>query len=84
VESVPRAGSRMTGCVIKLMPFGAFVAIDDSDWVGLVKVPEISWQPVHHPQDVLSVGQSVEVEIVAFNMANGQISLSIKRCQPPK
>jgi small subunit ribosomal protein S1 len=84
VESVPRAGSRKMGHVVKLMPFGAFVAIDDSDWIGLVKAPEISWQPVRQPQDVLSVGQSVEVEIVAFNTENGQISLSIKRCQPPE
>jgi predicted RNA-binding protein with RPS1 domain len=80
-------GDRVTGRVIKIMPFGAFVALDspeNADLVGLVKIPEISWQPIHHPEDVLTEGQNVEVEILAFGPVKGQISLSIKRCQKPE
>ncbi|MBC7814446.1 MAG: S1 RNA-binding domain-containing protein [Burkholderiales bacterium] len=75
-------GKRVIGRVIQLMPFGAFVAIEDSDLVGLVRIPEISWKPIKHPQDVLSVDQMVEAEILALGPENGQVSLSIKRCQP--
>lgn len=80
-------GDRVTGCVIKIMPFGAFVALnspENADLVGLVKIPEISWRRISHPQEVLAVGQIVEVEILAFGPVKGQISLSIKRCQKPE
>ncbi|MBC8170082.1 MAG: S1 RNA-binding domain-containing protein [Anaerolineae bacterium] len=75
-------GDRITGRVVKLMPFGAFIAIAETDLVGLVKIPEISWQPISHPGDVLSLNQVIEAEILWIDRDNGQISLSIKRCQP--
>jgi len=77
-------GKRITGRIVKLMPFGAFVAIQDSDWLGLVKTPEITWQPISHPQDFLALDQMVEAEILAFRPEGKQIILSIKRCQKPQ
>jgi small subunit ribosomal protein S1 len=74
-------GQRLIGRIIKLMPFGAFVELDASERVGLVKIPEIAWQPVSHPADILTLGQAVEVEILALEL-DDRISLSIKRCQP--
>jgi small subunit ribosomal protein S1 len=75
-------GQQLTGHVVKLMPFGAFAELGRTDWTGLVKIPEISWQPINHPEDVLAVGQEVTVEILAFGPGD-QISLSLKRCQHP-
>jgi small subunit ribosomal protein S1 len=68
--------------VIKIMPFGVFVELDGSVLVGLVKIPEISWQPIRHPADAVVLGQVIEAEIVAYDPATKQISLSMKRCQP--
>jgi small subunit ribosomal protein S1 len=75
-------GQRIIGRVIKIMPFGAFVELDTPERVGLVRIPEISWQRIQHPGDVLAEGQMVEVEILALEPDN-RFSLSIKRCQKP-
>jgi small subunit ribosomal protein S1 len=75
-------GQRIAGRVIKIMPFGAFVEIENTTLVGLVKIPEISWQPIKHIEDILAIGQVIETEILAMNLENRQISLSLKRCQP--
>lgn len=76
-----RVGQRIKGRVIKLMPFGAFVALENSELVGLVKIPEISWERIRTPVDVLAVGQEIEAEVLAFDADSKRISLSIKRCQ---
>jgi small subunit ribosomal protein S1 len=75
-------GDRISGRVLQLMPFGAFIAIAETDLVGLVRIPEISWQPISHPGDVLKLDQVIEAEIIWINPDNQQISLSMKRCQP--
>ncbi len=80
----PGIGDRVIGCVIKLIPFEAFIDIEDSDWMGLVKTPEISWQRISHPQDILALGQLVEAEVLALRLENKQVILSIKRCQKAK
>jgi small subunit ribosomal protein S1 len=77
-------GDRITGTVIKLMPFGAFVDIGRPDLMGLVELPEISWERIGHPGAVLSVGQTIEAQILAFGPNEGQMRLSIKRCLPPQ
>lgn len=71
-------GNIVTGRVIKLMPFGAFIKIDGSDLIGLVKIPEISNERIRHPADVLTIDQVVKAIVLATNQ-NGQVILSIKR-----
>ena len=75
-------GDRVLARVIKIMPFGVFVELEGVALVGLVKIPDISWQPIRHPAEAVTLGQVVEAEIVAFNLDAKQISLSMKRCQP--
>ena len=72
-------GDRVIGRVSHIAPFGAFV--DFGEWQGLLRIPEISWFPIHHPSDVLSLGQEIETEIIHIDRERDQISLSLKRCQ---
>jgi ribosomal protein S1 len=77
-------GKRLIGHVIVLKPFGAFIDVGSPVWTGLVELPEISSRRIGHSADVLSVGQTVEVEILALGPGDNQLRLSIKRCEPPE
>lgn len=72
-------GERLIGHVVHIAPFGAF--IDFGEWQGLVRIPEISWSPIHHPADILTVGQAIETQVLHIDRERNQVSLSIKRCQ---
>lgn len=72
------AGQSAAGKVTKLMPFGAFVEIAPGI-EGLVHVSEMSWvKRVHHPSDVVAVGQQVQVNILSIDETKKTVSLSLK------
>jgi small subunit ribosomal protein S1 len=76
-------GAVMTGKIRRIQPYGAFVDIGGLD--GLVHVSEISQAHVRNPKDVLSVGQEVEVKIVAIDglgTKKERVSLSMKSLAP--
>jgi small subunit ribosomal protein S1 len=71
-------GQSVQGKVTRLMPFGAFVELVGGI-EGLVHVSEMSWiKRVHHPSDVVSAGQEVQVVILAIDETKKTISLSLK------
>jgi small subunit ribosomal protein S1 len=75
-------GSQIEGPVTKLMNFGAFVQLEEGI-EGLIHVSEISAEKrIHHPQDVLRVGQIVKAQILAIDPQKRQIKLSIKKLVP--
>lgn len=74
------AGQIMTGTVKRLTDFGAFVDVGGID--GLVHISEVSWQRVGHPQDVLTVGEQVEVKVLEVIPERERISLSIRQALP--
>ena len=75
-------GSQVEGPVTKIMAFGAFVQIADGV-EGLVHVSEISAEKrVHHPQDVLRVGQVVKAQVLGIAAEKRQIKLSMKQLIP--
>ena len=69
-----------TGRVTSLADFGAFVNIDGAD--GLVHLSEISWERVNHPNEVLKVGQEVQVKVIAIDRERKRIGLSIRQTLP--
>ena len=73
-------GATIPGVVRRLTDFGAFVDIGGID--GLVHISEISWERVDHPQDVLKVGQEIEVKVLDVIPERERISLSLRRTQP--
>ncbi len=72
-------GERRKGTVSSIVNFGAFVDLGGVD--GLVHVSELSWKHVDHPQEVVSVGQEVEVELLDVDLERERVSLSLKATQ---
>ena len=72
-----KAGDVRTGHVISLAEFGAFVDIGGAD--GLVHLSELSWKHITHPNEVLHVGQEVEVIVLNVDHERKRIGLSLKR-----
>lgn len=70
-------GKVLEGEVVRLANFGAFVRIGDGI-EGLVHVSEISHDRVKSPEDVLSVGDKVNVKVLNIKKEDQRISLSIK------
>ena len=67
----------VTGEVVRIADFGAFVDINGID--GLLPISEISWQRIKHPSDVLTLGSKIEVKIIKIDSELKRISLSLKR-----
>jgi small subunit ribosomal protein S1 len=72
-------GDVRTGIVSSVCDFGAFVDIGGAD--GLVHLSEISWSRVKHPNEVLKIGDKVDVSILNIDNDRKRIALSIKRTQ---
>ncbi len=70
-------GMEFAGTVVNLTGFGAFVELG-LDVQGLVHLSELSTDFVHHPSEVVSVGQRVRVRVVEVDQDRGRLSLSMK------
>ncbi len=73
-------GDVITGRVVSLADFGAFVDIGGAD--GLIHLSELSWGRVEHPSEVVQVGDEVEVYVLKVDQERQRIGLSLKRLQP--
>lgn len=73
-------GTIVEGTVARLTNFGAFVNLGSVD--GLIHISEISHTHINRPQEVLSVGDKVNVQILSINKEEGRISLSLKATVP--
>ena len=65
--------------VKNITDYGAFVDLGGVD--GLLHVTDIAWRRVSHPTEVLSVGQTVTVQIIKINHETQRISLGMKQLQ---
>ena len=68
IESLA-VGQVVRGEVRSLTNFGAFVDLGGVD--GLIHISELSWQPIKHPNQVVRVGDEVEVAVVNLDMEQG-------------
>ncbi|MEM7146547.1 MAG: 30S ribosomal protein S1 [Verrucomicrobiota bacterium] len=75
-------GQQVKGKVTKLVPYGAFVLIDEGV-EGLIHVSELSWtKRITRPSDVLEVDQEVEAVVLAINKDEQKISLGVRQLEP--
>jgi small subunit ribosomal protein S1 len=75
-------GGRVTGRVVSLTDYGAFVELEPGI-EGLIHVSEMSWTAkVRHPSKVVSVGDIVEAVVLNLNKENKRISLGMKQVEP--
>ena len=63
--------------IVNMMPFGAFAEIIDGV-DGLIHISQIAQQKIGKPADVLELGQTVNVKIIAIDEENQKVSLSIR------
>jgi small subunit ribosomal protein S1 len=75
-----KEGDTVAGTVRSLMAYGAFVDLGGVD--GLLHVSDIAWNRVNKPEDVLSVGQEIQVRILKFDAETRKISLGLKQLEP--
>ncbi len=75
-----RPGDIITGRITALRPFGAFVDIDGIE--GLIHISELAWRRIGRPEDVVQVGQEVQVQVMEVDIPRKRIGLSLKRLQP--
>lgn len=79
VEAQFAVGDRVRGAVTRLKDFGAFVELLPGA-EGLIHVSEMSWaRRIHHPSDVLSVGEEVEAVILELNAGKRRAALGLKQ-----
>jgi small subunit ribosomal protein S1 len=78
--SALKEGDVVSGEVRSLAGYGAFVDIGGID--GLLHVSDISWSRVNSPEDVLTVGQQLQLKVLKVDPENSRISLGLKQLQP--
>lgn len=71
-------GSIVSGKVVRIVPFGAFVMLEDGV-DGLVHISQISWERVEKVEDALQIGQEISAKVLELDVENKKISLSIKQ-----
>jgi small subunit ribosomal protein S1 len=75
-------GKKVAGKITNLMPYGAFVQIEEGI-EGLIHVSELSWtKRIVRPSDVLTLGQDVEAVVLGVNKEDQKISLGVRQLEP--
>ena len=75
-------GAKVHGKVTNLVPYGAFVEIEEGV-EGLIHVSELSWtKRITRPSDVLTQGQEIEAVVLGVNKEEQKISLGVRQLDP--
>lgn len=75
-----RAGDAVTGRVVRLADFGAFVEIEPGV-EGLLPLMEISWKRIGKPADTLQEGNVLRLKVLSVDSEKRRVSLSLKQAQ---
>lgn len=73
-------GQVVKGDVVRITDFGAFVDLGGID--GLLPLSQLSWRWIDHPTDILTVGDKIDVEVIAVDHDKQRVSLSLKNLEP--
>jgi small subunit ribosomal protein S1 len=75
-------GTKITGEVVNVMSYGAFVKLEEGI-EGLVHISEMSWtKRVNHPSELVAIGDKVEVVVLGISKEKQEISLGMKQTTP--
>ena len=77
IVTVPEVGTIYKGKVVSILEFGAFVEILPGK-EGLLHISELDWKKVEKTEDVLNVGDEVEVKLLEIDSKTGKMRLSRK------
>jgi small subunit ribosomal protein S1 len=73
-------GDLVTGTVRSLAAYGAFIDLNGID--GLLHVSDIAWARVTNPEDILTVGQQLQLKVLKVDPESKRISLGLKQLEP--
>jgi small subunit ribosomal protein S1 len=73
-------GQVCRGTVSGLPDFGAFVDLGGAE--GLIHISELAWRRVRHPEEVVQVGDVIDVYVLRLDHERQRIGLSLKRLEP--
>jgi len=81
VQAKYPVGTRVTGDVVNVMTYGAFVKLEEGI-EGLVHISEMSWtKRINHPSELVNIGDRIEVVVLGINRDKQEISLGMKQTQ---
>ena len=73
-------GTKVSGVVTDLVPFGAFVKLSSEDVEGLIHIGDFSWtKTIKHPREMLSIGDKIEVVVLDIKPEEEKIILGLKQ-----
>ncbi|PHQ98263.1 MAG: 30S ribosomal protein S1 [Marinosulfonomonas sp.] len=72
-------GDSIEGVVKNITEYGAFVDLGGVD--GLLHVTDMAWRRVNHPSEILSIGETITVQVIKINKETHRISLGLKQLQ---
>ncbi len=81
IEERFAVGAKVKGKVTNLMPYGAFIELEEGV-EGLIHVSELSWtKRIARPSDVLTMGQEIEAVVLGVNKDEQKISLGVRQLE---
>ena len=72
-------GETVDGVVKNITEYGAFVDLGGVD--GLLHVTDMAWRRVNHPSEILTIGETIKVQVIKINKETHRISLGMKQLQ---
>ncbi|MGM0453421.1 MAG: 30S ribosomal protein S1 [Thermodesulfobacteriota bacterium] len=82
IEAKYPVGTTVSGRVISLKNYGAFVSIEEGI-VGLIGTSDLSWtQKIRHPNQMLQIDDTVECMVLNINASKRQMALGLKQLAP--
>ncbi|WP_299943516.1 30S ribosomal protein S1 [uncultured Ruegeria sp.] len=72
-------GQTVEGVVKNITEYGAFVDLGGVD--GLLHVTDMAWRRVNHPSEILTIGETINVQVIKINKETHRISLGMKQLQ---
>ncbi len=70
-------GQDVDGVVKNITEYGAFVDLGGVD--GLLHVTDMAWRRVNHPSEILTIGETIKVQVIKINKETHRISLGMKQ-----
>ncbi len=72
-------GVAIDGVVKNITEYGAFVDLGGVD--GLLHVTDMAWRRVNHPSEIVTIGETIKVQVIKVNKETHRISLGLKQLQ---
>jgi small subunit ribosomal protein S1 len=72
-------GQAVDGVVKNITEYGAFVDLGGVD--GLLHVTDMAWRRVNDPREILTIGETIKVQVIKINKETHRISLGMKQLQ---